>query len=48
MMANDGHLTLEEYTSGFVRKDEAPQRFKTFDKDGDGNLTHDEFVTPGR
>jgi N-acetylgalactosamine-6-sulfatase len=44
----DGHLTLEEYTSGFVRKEDAPQRFKTFDKDGDGKLTHDEFVTPGR
>lgn len=42
----DGQLTLEEYTTGFVRKDEAPQRFKTFDKDNDGKLTHDEFTKP--
>jgi len=40
----DNLLTLEEYTNGLAKKDDAPKRFRAFDKDGDGKLTRDEFV----
>ena len=42
----DGVLTLEEYRTGLTNPTNAENRFKNFDKDGDGKLTHDEFVTP--
>jgi len=40
----DGLLTLEEYTNGLAKKDDASKRFQTFDKDRDGKLTREEFV----
>jgi N-acetylgalactosamine-6-sulfatase len=40
----DEVLTLEEYTNGLAQKEKAPQRFKSFDKDGNGKLTREEFV----
>ncbi len=40
----DGILTLEEYTNGLAKKDDAPKRFQTFDQDRDGKLTREEFV----
>lgn len=43
----DGVLTLEEYRTGLTRPTNAEGRFKNFDKNGDGKLTRDEFVTPG-
>ena len=42
----DNALTLEEYTNGLAKKDNAPQRFKNFDKNGDGKLTPEEFTSP--
>jgi Ca2+-binding EF-hand superfamily protein len=39
---------VEEYTAGFARKEEAPKRFKSFDKNADGKLSYEEFVTPAR
>jgi arylsulfatase A-like enzyme len=44
----DAQLTVEEYTAGFARKEEAPKRFKSFDKNADGKLSYEEFVTPAR
>jgi arylsulfatase A-like enzyme len=44
----DNELSLDEYVTGFVRKAEAPERFKSFDKDNDGKLSHAEFVTPNK
>ena len=44
----DNILTLEEYTSGLAKKEDAPKRFKAFDQDEDGKLTREEFVAPGR
>ena len=43
----DGVLTLEEYRTGLTNPTNAENRFKNFDKDGDGKLTRVEFVTPG-
>lgn len=43
----DEHLSLEEYTQGLVKKENAPQRFAAFDRNGDGRLTREEFVQPG-
>ena len=40
----DDILTLEEYTNGLAKKDDAPKRFKAFDKDNNGKLTREEFV----
>jgi arylsulfatase A-like enzyme len=45
---SDAHLTLEEYTNGLAKKDGAEKRFATFDKNGDGKLTQDEFVNIAR
>jgi hypothetical protein len=42
----DGVLTLEEYRTGLTNPTNAENRFKNFDKHGDGELTRDEFVTP--
>lgn len=41
---SDGILTLEEYTNGLAKKDDAPKRFKAFDTDSDGKLTREEFI----
>lgn len=43
----DGVLTLEEYRTGLTNRTNAETRFKNFDKDGDGKLIREEFVTPG-
>jgi hypothetical protein len=40
----DEVLTLDEYTNGLAHKEKASQRFKSFDKDGNGELTREEFV----
>ena len=40
----DSILTLEEYTNGLAKKDDAPKRFQAFDQDRDGKLTREEFV----
>jgi N-acetylgalactosamine-6-sulfatase len=42
----DETLTLEEYREGLSKPANAETRFKNFDKNGDGKLTRDEFVTP--
>ena len=39
----DGKLTLEEYLDRFPDPEEGKRRFPTFDKDGDGLLTPQEF-----
>ncbi|TDU81008.1 N-acetylgalactosamine-6-sulfatase [Prosthecobacter fusiformis] len=39
----NGSLTLAEYTDGLSKKDNAPQRFKTFDKNDDGLVSVEEF-----
>ncbi len=39
----NGKLTLQEYTDGLAKKENAPQRFKAFDTNGDGMLTRAEF-----
>jgi Ca2+-binding EF-hand superfamily protein len=41
---SDGILTLEEYTNGLAKKDDAPKRFQAFDMNSDGKLTREEFV----
>jgi Ca2+-binding EF-hand superfamily protein len=40
----DNRLTLEEYRNGLSKKDDAEKRFANFDKNGDGQLSHQEFV----
>jgi arylsulfatase A-like enzyme len=42
----DGVLTFEEYRTGLTNRANAENRFKNFDKDGDGKLTRAEFVGP--
>ena len=44
----DGRLTLAEYLDRFPDPDEGRRRFPNFDRDGDGVLSRDEFVRPGR
>ena len=44
----DGRLTIEEYLRNFPDQAEGKRRFPTFDTDGDGVLTEDEFVRAGR
>ena len=44
----DGVLTLEEYRTGLTRPTNAEGRFRNSDKNRDGKLTRDEFVTPGK
>lgn len=41
---NDRLLTLKEYTNGLSKKDDAPDRFKKFDQNGDGQLSPSEFI----
>lgn len=43
----DMGLTLDEYIFGMKGKPNLQSRFKNFDKNGDGTLTYQEFVTPG-
>jgi arylsulfatase A-like enzyme len=42
----DGFITLEEYQTGLKSGTNLNQRFKNFDRNGDGKLSRDEFVTP--
>lgn len=44
----DGRLTLEEYLNNFPDQDEGRRRFPTFDTDGNGTLTKEEFARAGR
>jgi len=43
---HDGILTLEEYQAGLKGQDNLEARFQSFDKNGDGKLTREEFVIP--
>lgn len=45
---HDGKLSLEEYLKNFPDQAEGRRRFPTFDTDGDGVLTEDEFVRAGK
>lgn len=42
----DGFLTLDEYKAGLRKQENLETRFKNFDKNGDGQLTREEFVGP--
>jgi arylsulfatase A-like enzyme len=44
---NDGVLTLAEYRDGLSNAANAEQRFRNFDKNGDGKLSREEFVGQG-
>ena len=37
-------LSFEEYSQGLAKKDNAPARFKNFDRNSDGNVSEAEFV----
>ncbi len=43
---HDGMLAPEEYIAGLKGAPNLDQRFKNFDKNGDGKLRREEFVTP--
>jgi N-acetylgalactosamine-6-sulfatase len=45
---HDGRLTLEEYLHRFSDEAEGRRRFPTFDTNGDGVLSEDEFVKMGK
>ncbi len=45
---HDGKLSLEEYLHKFPDEAEGRRRFPTFDSNGDGVLSEEEFVTMGR
>ncbi|HEY2574573.1 MAG TPA: sulfatase-like hydrolase/transferase, partial [Verrucomicrobiaceae bacterium] len=42
----DGFLSLDEYKAGLKNGSNLEQRFKNFDKNGDGKLSREEFVGP--
>jgi iduronate 2-sulfatase len=44
----DGKLTREEFLAKQPDPDQAPARFKAFDRDGNGELSREEFVTSGQ
>lgn len=44
----DGRMTKQEYLHNFPDQAEGQRRFPTFDTDGDGVLTEDEFVRAGK
>jgi N-acetylgalactosamine-6-sulfatase len=44
---SNGQLSLEEYTAGLAKKENAEQRFKSFDANRDGTLTKEEFIQAG-
>jgi N-acetylgalactosamine-6-sulfatase len=44
----DGVITLEEYLAGQKGGGNLDQRFRGFDRNGDGKLSREEFVTPAR
>lgn len=44
----DGQLTLEEFLINQPDPEEAPKRFPTFDKDGNGTLSREEYVKSGK
>jgi len=44
----DGKMTLEEYLAKFPDKAEGRRRYPTFDRNKDGVLSEEEFVTMGR
>jgi Ca2+-binding EF-hand superfamily protein len=43
---NDSFLTLDEYRPELIGRDNLEPRFKSFDKNGDGKLSREEFVGP--
>ena len=45
-LAKDGVLTLDEYKVGLKGESNLDARFQRFDKNGDGQLTREEFVIP--
>lgn len=45
---HDGKLTLDEYLHKFPDQTEGRRRFPTFDKNGDGALTEEEFIRAGK
>lgn len=44
----DGHLSLDEYKQGQAGGSNLEERFKRFDKNGDGQVTREEFVGKNR
>ncbi len=42
----DDFLTLDEYTAGLKGQDNLEARFRSFDRNGVGILTRDEFIRP--
>ena len=43
---HDGVLTFKEYIAGIRGASHLGQRFKNFDRNGDGKISREEFVTP--
>lgn len=41
---HSGSLSLQEYTDGLSKKEDAKKRFENFDKNGDGSVSSEEFV----
>lgn len=43
---SDGFLTHEEFKPAGVGRSEADRRFLSFDKNGDGRLSREEYTSP--